>query len=161
MGANHSAMAVTDKLIRLSLQSETPITPMQAQKLTYFCHAWMLGLGHGPLFQDAVESWQYGPVIRTVYHALKHYQDNPITSPPLPDQDEFAPMEEAVIDVVWKQYGQIDGIRLSKMTHAPGSPWDQTYQRDKRSTIIHNHIIRDYYAAIVQERAAHRDIQQQ
>ena len=121
----------------------------------------MLGLGHGPLFQDAVESWQYGPVIRAVYHALKHYQDNPITSPPLPDQDEFVPMEEAVINAVWKQYGQIDGIRLSKMTHAPGSPWDQTYQRDKRSTIIHNHTIRDYYAAIVQERASQQDVQRQ
>ena len=159
MGANHSAMAVTDKLIRLSLQSETPITPIQAQKLTYFCHAWMLGLDHGPLFHDAVESWQYGPVIRAVYHALKQYRSDPITAPLLPEPDAFDPDEEAIIEVVWRQYGQIDGIRLSKMTHAPGSPWDQTFQKDKRSTIIHNYIIRDYYAALVQERRAERESQ--
>ena len=152
MGAKHSAIAITDKLIRLSMESETPITPMQAQKLTYFCHAWMLGLGYGPLFHDAVESWQYGPVIRAVYHALKHYKDGPVARPVLSEPEAFDPQEDAVINVVWKQYGQIDGIRLSRMTHVPGSPWEQTYCRDKRSNIIHNHIIRDYYAAMVQDR---------
>ena len=90
MGARHTALAVTDKLIRLSLESETPITPMQAQKLTYFCHAWMLGLGYGPLFRDAVESWQYGPVIRAVYHALKRYGADSITAPILPESEEFS-----------------------------------------------------------------------
>ena len=71
MGAQHTALAVADKLIRLAREAEIPITPMQVQKLAYFSHAWSLGLGYGPLFQDAVESWQYGPVIRSVYHALK------------------------------------------------------------------------------------------
>ena len=67
MGVQHTALAVADTLVRLARENEIPITPMQVQKLTYFSHAWNLGLGYGPLFQDAVESWQYGPVIRSVY----------------------------------------------------------------------------------------------
>lgn len=152
MGAQHTALAVADKLIRLSVQDETPITPMQVQKLTYFCHAWMLGLGYGPLFQDAVEAWQYGPVIRGVYHALKHHRANPVREPVLEQPTTFTEREERLIRVVWSRYGNLDGLRLSKMTHVAGSPWDQTRQRDHRSQIIHNHVIRDYYAGLIAAR---------
>lgn len=152
MGAQHTALAVADRLIRLSIEDETPITPMQVQKLTYFCHAWMLGLGYGPLFQDAVESWQHGPVIRSVYHAFKHYGAAPVREPVLQNAASFNKQEEKVINAVWQRYGCLDGIRLSRMTHAADSPWEQTFRRDKRSQIIYNHVIRDYYAALVEQR---------
>ncbi len=154
MGTHHSALAVADRIIHLSLSDETPITPMQVQKLAYFCHAWKLGLGHGPLFQDAVESWQYGPVIRSLYHALKQYGGDMVTQQILDKPAVFTELEERIIKVIWRQYGQLDGIRLSRMTHAAGSPWEQAYQRDKRSQIIHNHVIRDYYAALIEQRRA-------
>ena len=154
MGACHTALAVADRIIHLSLEDEIPVTPMQVQKLTYFCHAWMLGLGYGPLFQDAVESWRYGPVIRSLYHALKHYGSNCITQQLLDKPAAFTEQEERIIKVIWRQYGQLDGTRLSRMTHAAGSPWQQTYQKDERSQIIHNHVIRDYYSSLVEQRRA-------
>lgn len=152
MGAEHTALEVADKLIRLSRESETPVTPMQVQKLTYFCHAWMLGLGHGPLFQDAVEAWQYGPVIRSVYHALKHRGRQPILQPILEQPATFMDLEETLIRAVWDLYGHLGGLELSRMTHAEDSPWKQTYQRDPRSQIIHDHVIRDYYAGLIAAR---------
>lgn len=159
MGAQHTALAVADKIIQFSLQDETLITPMQVQKLTYFCHAWMLGLGYGPLFQDAVESWQYGPVIRSVYHALKQYGGDRITKPILDqsakdEPEKFTELEERIIKVIWRRYGCLDGPQLSRMTHAAGSPWEQTYQKDQRSQIIHNHIIRNYYANLIKQRTS-------
>ena len=154
MGAQHTALAVADKLIRLSVEDETPITPMQVQKLTYFCHAWMLGLGYGPLFQDAVEAWQYGPVIRAVYHALKRHRSAPVREPVLDQAATFTEREENLIRVVWNRYGKLSGLQLSRMTHVEGSPWSQTRQRDARSQIIHNHAIRDYYAGLIAERKA-------
>ena len=82
-----SALGVADRLIHLSLEDEMSVTPMQVQKLTYFCHAWMLGLDGVPLFRDAVEAWEYGPVIRELYHQLRHYGgrciDQPIHETPL------------------------------------------------------------------------------
>ena len=148
MGAQHTALAVADKLIRLAREAETPITPMQVQKLAYFSHAWSLGLGYGPLFQDAVESWQYGPVIRSVYHALKSYRGGPVTKPILSEEETFTPIESTVIKAIYQQYRDLEGIKLSQMTHAEGSPWQQIYLRDKRSAVIHNHVIRDYYGRI-------------
>ena len=150
----HTALAVTDKLIRSALAVERPITPMQAQKLTYFCHAWSLGLGHGPLFQDAVEAWRYGPVIRAVYHALKNHGRAGILEPLLEHAEKFDQRDDRLIRVVWERYGHLDGLTLSRITHAPGSPWDQVYQRDPCSQIIHEHTIRDYYAGIIGKQVA-------
>ena len=152
MGAQHTALAVADKLIRLSRENEIPVTPMQVQKLAYFCHAWHLALGYGPMFQDAVESWQYGPVIRTVYHALKHYGGDPIREPLQPEEAQFAATEAKVINAVWEQYGEIDGLALSRLTHAIGSPWHQVYSRGEQTQIIPNHLIRDYYAGFIRLR---------
>ena len=151
MSPQHTAVEVADKIIRLSLDEENHVTPMQVQKLTYFCHAWMLGLGHGPLFQDAVESWRHGPVIRSLYHALKGYGSSNITNRILRTSANFTDIEERVIGVVWRKYGKLDGLTLSGMTHADGSPWHQTYQRDRRSQIIHTNIIRDYHANLIEE----------
>ena len=153
MGAEHRAIEVVDRIIRLAREEEQYITPMKAQKLTFFCHAWSLGLGNGPIFRDAVESWQHGPVIRDVYHCLKVYGGNIITAPLMPDdhQPGFSPEDESIMHAVWCQYGRLSAIQLSNMTHVEGSPWSQTYQRDRRSQIIHNHIIRDYYARLVEQ----------
>ena len=155
MSAKHTALEVADEIIRLSLRDETPVTPMQIQKLTYFSHAWMLGLGYDPLFQDAVESWQFGPVIRSVYHSLKHFGSAPVRRRLRREDTVFGEAERRVIESVWRQYGHIDGVTLSGMTHAEGSPWQQVYTKDKRSQIIHNHLIRDYYAAIFERYRAH------
>ena len=149
MGANHTALDVADLFIRLSHEDEIPVTPMQVQKLTYFGHAWMLGLGHGPLFQDAVESWQYGPVIRAVYHALKRWGSGRIDGDVLREPAHFNETERRIIKSVWQKYGEIDGLDLSRLTHAEGTPWHETFSEGQHSQIIPNHVIRDYYADII------------
>ena len=157
MGANQTALDVADQLIRLSQQDEIPVTPMQVQKLAYFCHAWMLGLGKGPLFQDAVESWQYGPVIRSVYHALKRYGSRPVTNTHQVEPPQFTREENNIINRVWEKYREVDGLELSRLTHAEGTPWHQTFSRGKHSQIIPNHLIRDYYAAVIAEYRANSE----
>ena len=149
MDIEHTALEVADRIIRLAQEDDTPVTPMQVQKLTYFCHAWMLGLGHGRLFQDAIEAWEYGPIIRAVYHALKHHGRNAILEPVLEKPAAFSDFEARLVSRVWQLYGHLDGLVLSRMTHAEGSPWHQVYQLTHRSQIIHNHIIRTYYANLV------------
>ena len=143
-------MAITDKIIRLSMSDERPLTPMQVQKLTYCSHAWMLGLGHGPLFQDAVEAWQYGPVIRAVCHALKHHGSRAVREYLLDHEATFTPVENGIITEVWQKYGHLHGWQLSSLTHAEGSPWHQVLELTQGSQIIHNHIIERYYSGIAQ-----------
>ena len=85
---------------------------MQAQKLAYFCHTWSLGLGFGPLFRDAVESCQQGPVIRSVSHAVKRYGGDAITEPLSESAAVFSPAGDKIMAAVWNRYGVIDGLAL-------------------------------------------------
>ena len=77
----HDARSVANELIRRAHDSGRDINPMQALKLTYYCHGWMLGLYHEPLLQQAVEAWRYGPVVPEVYHSLRRYGGEPISRP--------------------------------------------------------------------------------
>ena len=52
----------------------------------------------------------------------------------------------------WDRYGEIDGLSLSRLTHAPGSPWHQITTRGTQTQIIPNHVIRDYYAGFIRLR---------
>ena len=74
-----------------------------------------------------------------------------MAEPILVDEEAFTTLESKVINVIYKQYGELDGLKLSQMTHAEGSPWQQIYLRDKHSAIIHNHVIRDYYAGLIKQ----------
>ena len=150
MESSHTAIEVADRFIRLSLDHELPVTPMKVQKLAFLAHAWGLGLGYGPLFQDAVEAWRYGPVMRMLYHQLKHCGGRAVDKPLLSEDARFDEREEALIRAIWRNYGEIPAVTLSSITHAPGSPWAQVYGREEGSQIIHPHLIRQYYADLAE-----------
>ena len=161
MTAQITALQVADRIIRWSQEDEIPVTPLQMQKLVYLCQGWALGFGKGPLFTDAVEAWQYGPVVRSVYHALKRYSRSPIRERISQAADDLSEDEEHVIRVVWRTFREYDGMKLSRMTHASGGPWEQACRGNPRSQIIPVHVIRTYYEGLVAELLAERDSQSQ
>lgn len=144
----HTALQVANKIIAKGNELGKQYTPMQLIKLTYIAHGWMLGLFDRSLFEDKVEAWKFGPVIPELYHSIKSYRNSPITAP-IPDvaNSNFEQDELRVIDYVLKAYEQFDGVDLSQITHAKGTPWDQTYPHGEGSwhnftipnTLIQNH----------------------
>nr|WP_256351506.1 type II toxin-antitoxin system antitoxin SocA domain-containing protein [Pseudomonas gingeri] len=46
---------------------------MKQQKLVYYSHGWHAGYTDQPLINEAVETWQYGPVIPSLYHEFKRF----------------------------------------------------------------------------------------
>lgn len=123
----HTALQVADKFIRLGQQSGKYFTQMQLLKLVYIAHGWMLATGGQPLIYNQVEAWQYGPVIPELYHELKYYGAKPIERPVLVGPAIFTPHEEQVIEFTFKNYGRFSAFQLSDITHAPNTPWSQTY----------------------------------
>jgi uncharacterized phage-associated protein len=132
----YSPKSIANYFLDLAKASGQPISPMKLQKLVYYAHGWYVGYTGNPLIDEAVEAWQYGPVIPSLYHDFKRfgsgaiegkayeYKDGQMREAPVPSDISV----RRFLENVWQSYGQFTGVRLSEMTHAPGGPWDQTWQ---------------------------------
>lgn len=146
---------IANYFIQKSFNSGIPVSPMKLLKLVYIAHGWHRGYFSTNLINDAVEAWQYGPVIPDLYRKIKHYGRHNIDAA----IDGYVPLEHispdalpsthtiALLDSVWNAYGQKDGLELSSLTHQPDTPWDITRRTHPGSgcAIIPNDLIEDHY----------------
>lgn len=126
----YSARAVANSLIELARQKNIlDVSPMKLQKLIFYAQSWYLRLYNTELFNDPIERWQYGPVVRSVYDEFKSYGALPIASlasdaqgfiPTIkPNESTTKDFLNKILDV----YGQKTAEQLSNMTHQPGTSW--------------------------------------
>jgi uncharacterized phage-associated protein len=140
----YEAIAVANYLIERAQRDGEALTPMKVQKLVYFAHGWNLALNDQPLINERVQAWKFGPVVAMLYQELKAFGSGPIpgpikvlrfdgarvflASPTLQESPDYSPDVEKLLDRVWEIYGKYSAIKLSNATHAPGSPWEQTWK---------------------------------
>lgn len=154
-----SALLIADYLIGIS-PSKSGLTVMQVNKLAYIAHGFTLAIEDQPLFRDRVEAWKYGPIVPSLYHALKDfggnninilpYCDTRLDAPHLDDRLAFTTSRlpqkhKAIIDRVMAVYGGFSGPGLSTITHEKGTPWDQCYREGELGIQIPDHITQEYY----------------
>jgi uncharacterized phage-associated protein len=150
------ARSVANRFLELAEADGRAMTPMQVLKLVYIAHGWNLGLSGKPLIDQPVEAWQYGPVIRDLYNAMKGFGGGAVAGP-LPlgygaRADALTPSEDGLVRQVYKLYGGMSGVQLSGITHMQGTPWQQTYSPDRHSAEIDNGLIADHYQRLSRER---------
>lgn len=146
----YSPAAIANYFLDKASHEGRALTPMQLLKLVYIAHGWNLGYQRGPLFGEQVEAWQYGPVIRSLYHSIKHYGSGAVTSK---ISDYFAPTQSvdpttaSLLDAVWQGYSHYSGLQLSTLTHQPNTPWDITRKASQgaRDAVIDNAVIKRHY----------------
>ncbi len=132
--------------------SDPALTPMQLIKLVYVAHGYMLGLHGQPLLSERVQAWQYGPVIPSVYHAVKKYQSLPVEMVPGAQSDyRFTDAEREVMSSVAQTYCKYSGIVLSSATHRPGTPWQRTWDAAGKNASISNDLIEAFYSDILKQ----------
>ena len=147
----HDARSVANYLLR-SAAGPKGLTPLQVQKLVYFCHAWMLGVYAKPLVAQPFQAWLYGPTVPELHRSLKHFSTEQVDG--LIAEFGIAPLDEQqtrIVSQVFAKYGHLSGTHLMKLTHIPGAPWYQVFfdpQRG-RTAVIPNDLIRRYYAELL------------
>ena len=149
------ARDVTNYVIQKSVADKRPLTPLQLNKIIYFCHGWMLGIFTRPLYWQYVEAWRLGPVVPDVYHSLKHFGGEPVSTlvhAPTREPD-YTSQERSVINRIFDHYSRFSGTQLSTMTHEGGTPWDITWREHGQNHIISNDLIQRYFAARVKNRS--------
>lgn len=109
---------------------------MQLQKLVYYSEVWAQVLG-GSLFDDDIEAWEKGPVVRSVWVAEK---SNTLPVEPEAPSKPYSDLLDAVISF----YGNRGGADLSVQTHNE-APWIDAF-RQGQNTEIPRHTLRNFYA---------------
>lgn len=156
--AEFTAAHVANYFLWRAWEEDAKITPMKLLKLVYIAYGWNLVINRQRLFEEKIEAWRHGPVIPSLYHEYKNYGKNPIPKGNYDSQYDYdklsgelklndIPIIEdkeitKVLSSVWKNYGQRDGVYLSKITHSPSSPWSVVYEEDKNKTLDDNAIAR-------------------
>ncbi|MES2449261.1 MAG: type II toxin-antitoxin system antitoxin SocA domain-containing protein [Pseudomonadota bacterium] len=148
------ARAVANRFLELATEQGKPLTPMQILKLVYIAHGWMLGLTGRPLVDQPVEAWQYGPVIRDLYNAVRGFGRGAVRGPIVATPGNLAYDQDDMVKQVYNLYGAMDGIALSNITHMPETPWALTYRPGAFGTSIPNDLIAAHYKRLSQDRAA-------
>lgn len=134
----YSPKSIANFFLDLAASKGEALSPMKLQKLVYYAHGWYAGYTSKPLIDEAVEAWQYGPVIPSLYHEFKQFGSAPIKCKATDfDKDAFdlretpVPQEEEIrkfLSNVWDSYGKYTALTLSQMTHAANGPWDQAWK---------------------------------
>ncbi|MDR1041744.1 MAG: DUF4065 domain-containing protein [Deltaproteobacteria bacterium] len=79
----NSAIAVANWFIERNRKESGDLTHLKLQKLLYFAQGWHLAYYDVPLFEDPIEAWKYGPVVRSVYFALSRRGKNEVIKDPI------------------------------------------------------------------------------
>jgi uncharacterized phage-associated protein len=125
------------------------ITNMQVQKHVFLGHGYCLALLDAPLYYNDTHAWQWGPVVAKLYKGLQKYGSGVVTDE-IEASDELAleSGEYGVLKAVWNAYKKYSAAQLSELTHRAGTPWSNTWARQKFGVIPVDEI-RTYYAAQV------------
>ena len=122
-----TAEKVADFMLCFAYEHGDLLTNLKLQKLLYYAQAWYLALYDEPLFDEDIEAWVHGPVVRSIYNRFKDFGWHQITADidcknlNLPDF-----VQEHLIEVI-NEYGGFTAYDLERMTHEE-QPWQNARQ---------------------------------
>lgn len=124
------------------------MTAMKMQKLAYYAQAWHLARTGDPLFEEPIEAWVNGPVVRELYNV--HRGQFSLSGWPLGDDDALTATQRLLIDEIVSTYGERGASWLSELTHSE-APWQAARsglpENVRSDAAIDTDVMRDYYAA--------------
>ncbi|MBC6444339.1 MAG: DUF4065 domain-containing protein [Alphaproteobacteria bacterium GM202ARS2] len=159
-------LEVANYIIRQGINNKKPYTLLQIIKLVYIAHGWYMALkgsAKSPLISEDVMAWKYGPVVITVYHALKTNGNKPIkeTLEDVGEGEGFTEFEKSLLNRVLEKYGHRDGVYLSALTHQEGTPWYKVYDGKRYNEIIDNQLIYQHFKKLKEENIKRQQQEQQ
>ncbi len=169
-----NASITANYFLKKAREEKICITLMKLLKLVYIAHGWTLVMLDKSILDDEenVEAWKFGPVIPSLYHEFKHFGNTPIedwSQTTIEQTDNsfelktiFLEKEEItdreklleIYKAVWESYKEYSAWGLSQTTHEANTPWQQTYQEDKKFLPIPNDLTKSYYKNYLEKLAS-------
>lgn len=120
------AMYIIDKCCR----DGKPISNLQLQKILYYIQVAFLRTFNASCFDDSIEAWRFGPVVRSVYNKYCGFGALPICEFRGVDLN-CSKEEKNLIDNIINIKCKAKPWELVRDTHAKGKAWDRIYAGGK------------------------------
>jgi uncharacterized phage-associated protein len=134
--------------------SRRAMTAMKMQKIVYYSQGWHLARRQEPLFDEPIEAWVNGPVVRELYDV--HRGQFALSAWPMGDVEALDPEQRRLIDEILETYGERSATWLSELTHRE-KPWRSARKglpdNARSSSPIDPDVMRAFYAQ--EEHAGH------
>lgn len=123
------------------------ITHLKLQKLLYNAQGVNLAINNEPLFEEPLEAWEHGPVVREVYDTFCIFGRNQIIVPVTEETNEIIRKIESdskiknILELVYENFSIYTAWQLREMSHTKNGPWDRT----QKNEIINLELIKEYF----------------
>jgi uncharacterized phage-associated protein len=110
---------------RLSPEKGDSISPLKLQKLVYYAQAWHYTIFDKPLFNEKIEAWAHGPVVRSLWDRFKSTgKDYSINLSQIEIEKVAFTYDKtyALLCDINRIYGEHSGAHLEALTHSE-MPW--------------------------------------
>jgi len=121
--AKYTASQIADWfLARVDREAGDSITHLKLQKLVYYAQAWALALLGEPLFDEDLQAWTHGPVVRSLFERFKGNGWEALCgSGNAPKLDKKT---KELLDEVFRVYGEHGAKTLERLSHCE-APWKE------------------------------------
>lgn len=134
----YSPTMVANNILARSFEERLLISPMKLQKILYFVASEYQKATGQPLLEEPFLTWAYGPVLYSVYDEfrpfakadIRRYARDAAGHSYSLREDEDPDLADA-LDRVWAATRDRSATYLSRLTHSPGSAWDQAFQNER------------------------------
>lgn len=141
---NYSVIDIANKVVANtdSEKGET-ISNLKLQKMLYYLQGFFIAVFDNSLFEEQIEAWQYGPVVREAYLYYKPFGSGAITLDGTETIIDLNKEENDLFNEVLEEYGQFSAIKLMNMTHEE-LPWKKTFNENPQGEISYQ-LMKEYF----------------
>ncbi len=141
---NYSVLDIANKIIANTDANQGEIiSNLKLQKMLYYMQGFFIAVFDKKLFENELEAWQYGPVVKEMYYHFKDFGSGAIT---LKDNAEILTLtneENKLFNEVMVEYGQFSAIKLMNMTHEE-LPWKKVFNENPQGVIPYD-LLKEYF----------------
>lgn len=122
---------------------------IKLQKLVYYCQAWSLVWDDKPLYEEPIEAWVNGPVVRKLFDY--HRGQFAVSEVRIGNPDVLTKDQRETVDAVISFYGEMSGQDLVSLSHAE-PPWRDARRGldalERGNRLINIDAMAEYYGSL-------------
>ena len=139
-----SVLDVAAYLLRQAEEDGAVVTHLKLQKLCYYAQGYSLALMSEPMFDEPIEAWEHGPVVRVLWDTYKEHGSRPIPGPA--HNIEIEPWRTRLLNEIDRRFGWMSSWDLRNQTHNE-APWRDAWETGVHNAELAHDSMRDFFRA--------------